>query len=315
MNTSNHATRLLRGQMVEVRSIQEILATLDGSGKLDGVPFMPEMAGYCGRQALVFRRANKTCVEGHGTRGMKDTVFLDELRCDGEMHDGCQRNCLLFWKEAWLKPVQNGVKSLPAIPVAQNGVPSGLSQLPTRLGGRYYCQSTELYAATTKMSRWNIGQFIEEVRDGELSILAFIKIIYRTALHRLLKFEEAGSLVGTQKKGARGALGLKQGDWVEVKQVEGIRSTLNASRKNTGLEFVPSMFEHIGRRYQVDFPVNKIILEQTGSMIKLSNTVVLKGVNCQGLCVKNCPRTSSLYWREIWLHRVEESIRMPNAVN
>ena len=41
-------------------------------------------------------------------RLMKSAVFLADVRCDGSAHDGCQRNCLIFWKEAWLKPVDEG---------------------------------------------------------------------------------------------------------------------------------------------------------------------------------------------------------------
>lgn len=74
MNIRNDAQKCVRGQLVEVRSIEEIFGTLDGNRKFEGVLFMPEMVRYCGTQARVFRRANKTCVEGHGTRRMKDTV-------------------------------------------------------------------------------------------------------------------------------------------------------------------------------------------------------------------------------------------------
>jgi hypothetical protein len=302
MKINNSATRFLHGQTVQVRTALEISKTLDPNGKCDGVPFMPEMVQYCGSRARVFRHANKTCVEGHGTRGMKDTVFLEDLRCDGSVHDGCQRNCLLFWKEAWLKPVEEKGQS-----AVLSVVSSALDWLPTRLGDRYYCQSTELYAATFHLSRWNVWQFLEEMRHGELSVSAFLKIVYRTVMHRLFKFKEVGSLVGTQKKGVRADLGLKRGDWVKVKETEDIRSTLDGSGRNFGLEFVPSMSEYIGGRYQVDFPIRKIILEQSGKMIRLSNTVALKGVNCQGLCVKNCPRSSSLYWREIWLQPASPS--------
>jgi hypothetical protein len=297
--------RYSRGQIVEVRSANEIGETLDANGKFDGVPFMPEMVKYCGLQARVFRRANKTCVEGHGTRSMKDTVFLEGLRCDGGLHDGCQRDCPFFWKEVWLKPIQSDKPSSQAGESTLNDIPGPLSWLPTRVDDRYYCQSTELYAATSHLSRWNIGQFVEEMRSGELSISDFLLIIYRTVLHRFLGFEEIGSLVGTQKKSIQSKLGLKQGEWVDVKNADEIRSTLDACRRNAGLEFVPSMSEYIGGRYQVDLLVHKIILEQTGKMIQLKNTVALKGVTCQGLCVKNCPRNSSLYWRETWLHRVE----------
>ena len=38
-------------------------------------------------------------------REMPDTVFLDELRCDGGGHGGCEADCLIFFKLQWLKPV------------------------------------------------------------------------------------------------------------------------------------------------------------------------------------------------------------------
>ena len=43
-------SRFRTGDLVEVRSKNEILATLDENGCLDGMPFMPEMVPYCGRQ-------------------------------------------------------------------------------------------------------------------------------------------------------------------------------------------------------------------------------------------------------------------------
>ena len=36
--------------------------------------------------------------------GSTSAVHL-ETRCDGSAHGGCQASCLLFWKDAWLKPV------------------------------------------------------------------------------------------------------------------------------------------------------------------------------------------------------------------
>ena len=96
---------------VEVRSKEEILATLDENGRLEGLPFMPQMLQYCGQRFQVFKRAGKTCSEVRGPTGvvyvsrrLRDTVHL-EHRCDGRAYGGCQAGCLIFWKEAWLKHV------------------------------------------------------------------------------------------------------------------------------------------------------------------------------------------------------------------
>ena len=46
---------------VEVRSKEEILRTLDKNGRLEGMPFMPQMFEHCGKRLQVYKRAHKTC--------------------------------------------------------------------------------------------------------------------------------------------------------------------------------------------------------------------------------------------------------------
>ncbi len=302
--------KFLRGQIVEVCDAGEILATLDANGTLDDLPFMPEMVKYCGRRFRVVRRADKTCVEGHGVRLMDGTVFLEDLRCDGSGHDGCQRNCLIFWKEAWLKPVVDASLS-PADPVI-GGLPpadsASLRDLPTRKEDRYFCQSTELVGATKHLARWNIQHFFSDLLDGELSADRFCQILARMAMNRIRRFfglRGVGVLAGWRRGTSKGDLDLQPGDQVEVKSAKEIQATLDANGKNCGLSFEPDMLEYCGQRCEVDFPIRKIILEETGQMVDLTHTVVLKGVSCQGFCAKNCPRNNPFYWREIWLRRVE----------
>ncbi len=95
-------TRPRIGEIVEVRSADEILATLDDEGKFEGVPFMPEMLPFCGHRFQVFKHADYTCTDGD-PRCLKNTVHLEQPRCDGSAHGNCQANCLFFWKEAWIK--------------------------------------------------------------------------------------------------------------------------------------------------------------------------------------------------------------------
>ena len=88
-------------------SESEILATLDEHGTLDGLPFMPEMLRFCGERVLcrVGRTRPATPIRASGFRRLERAVHLDELRCDGSSHGGCQASCLLFWKEEWLRTV------------------------------------------------------------------------------------------------------------------------------------------------------------------------------------------------------------------
>jgi hypothetical protein len=76
---------LCAGDGVEVRSVEEILATLDDRGSLDAPPFMPEVLQYCGRRFRVVKSAHKTgdTILTARNRRMKNAVHLEGLRCDG----------------------------------------------------------------------------------------------------------------------------------------------------------------------------------------------------------------------------------------
>jgi hypothetical protein len=73
------------GELVEVRSEEEILATLDDNAELDSLPFMPEMLEYCGARFTVYKVAHKLCdtMTATGMRRMRDAVHLAGVRCDG----------------------------------------------------------------------------------------------------------------------------------------------------------------------------------------------------------------------------------------
>lgn len=298
--------RIAKGHLVRVRPEAEILATLDEAGKLEGMPFMPEMTRYFGQTFRVYRRAVKTCVEGNAIRRLTDTVLLEGLRCDGAFHEGCQRSCPYFWKEAWLEPLAGDGDPPP--PALQP--PSGLwlDRFPTRSGDRFLCQSTELLGATHHLSRWDLTHLLAEIRVGELSIRMFLQILVHTLANRVrevLGFQRLGQLTGSREEFTKGDLDLQPGEWVEIKPAPEIRRTLDAEGKNRGLSFEPTMVDFAEGRFQVDYPIRRIISEQTGQMIFLTHTVALKGVTCTGLCAKNCPRNNTLYWREAWLRRVE----------
>ena len=302
--------RLTRGQLVEVRSASEIAATLDGDGRLDGVPFMPEMAIHCGRSFRVYRRADITCVEGHGLRRMNAAVFLEDVRCDGSAHDGCQRHCLIFWKEAWLKPV--GIFNAPSIVAEQSNLAAAdaLVNLPTHDNSRYLCQSTVLVTATADLPSWNVLPFVSQVRDGELTVTRFVLITalaFFNLFRKFLGFQDIGRLAGPKSKSSKKDLGLQPGEWVRVKSHEEIKQTLDSASRNRGLLFEPEMSEYSGKRFQMDFPIRKMIHEETGEMVQLNNTVALKGLTCHGLCAKSCPRSNYWFWREDWLDRAPSS--------
>src|SRR5438045_357489 len=146
---------LRKGDLVEVRGAAEILRTLDSSGALDSMPFMPEMVPYCGRRFFVDRRAEKVCDTINSTlqsRRLPNTVVLDELLCHGASHGGCQAECRFFWNEAWLRTVR------PEDPLPSQDDAAAVAALLERVTPtsrraedddtpRYRCQATEMAAA------------------------------------------------------------------------------------------------------------------------------------------------------------------------
>ena len=299
------------GQRVEVRSALEIAATLDAQGRLDGIPFMPEMAAFAGRRMTVFKQIEKTCVEGGGLREISPAILLAGARCDGSAHDGCQRGCLMFWKPEWLRPVSETAET-PVDLVQETRARERLTTAPTVRDGIYDCQSTTLINASIPLSKWKLGHLVRDVRRGELSVSGLVGIVHRTLTNLVLRRlgrPELGMLVGDASPKKKGALKLAPGDWVRVRSLEDIQATLGPDSKNNGLSFEPEMGSYAGRLFQVDGRVERIIHEETGRMVKLTNTVTLKDLVCRGSCVKNCPRANLLYWREAWLERAEA----PNA--
>jgi hypothetical protein len=112
-SVENESLGLKPGEWVEVRSVKEILATLDQHGKLRGLAFNREMAKFCGKRFRVYKRLEKMILESTGElrRIRTPTVMLEGVFCDGEAHDKCDRSCFCFWREAWLRRIGTGTCS------------------------------------------------------------------------------------------------------------------------------------------------------------------------------------------------------------
>jgi hypothetical protein len=103
---SHESLNLQPGETVEVRSLEEVLSTLDETGKCKGLRWMPAQQQYCGRRLKVFKRLETMILEStREIRKAKNTVLLEGAICDGEDWYGCDRSCFFFWREAWLKRI------------------------------------------------------------------------------------------------------------------------------------------------------------------------------------------------------------------
>ena len=295
--------RFSGGDTVKVRSASEILATLDEDLRLGGLPFMPEMAALIGQTLKVVRRTDPICVEGHGLRQVDDAVLLEEQRCNGSAHDGCQRGCLMIWKDAWLRPSGDAEQ-----PVSLASEEAALRRLRVGLvkeGDRYLCQSTLLATATRPLSKGAIPLLTDHFKRGELALPRLIEIVVRAAAKHALGLigrKEFGMLTGQNGK-ALDRLDLQPGETVRIRNAAAIAGTLDAEGYNRGMAFEAEMTGHSGKRYRVAGRVDRMIHEETGKMITPKSTVKLEGLNCQGKCALNCGRANPLYWREAWLER------------
>lgn len=105
-STGEEILGLQPGELVEVRCIEEILATLDNRRRHKGLLWMTGMRKYCGTRCRVYKRVGRIMLESDGQlRTMKNTVLLEGAACDGREFGGCDRSCFHFWREIWLKRV------------------------------------------------------------------------------------------------------------------------------------------------------------------------------------------------------------------
>jgi hypothetical protein len=316
---------LRRGDCVEVGSPAEILATLDERGTLAGLPFMPEMAAYCGQRFVVDRRADKICdtIKYTGSRRLPDTVLLADLRCTGTSHGGCQAACRLFWKQAWLH------KTAPDAPPAHAFDPSELQPLLARtspyvkrsvdidghIQERWACQNTDLFTASDPLKFWDPRPYIGQYTNGNVGLSHCLRITARAAVEETmdkLRLVPDVTVRGTAETPPDfEPLNLQPGEWVEVRSKQEIAATLTPKGYNRGLWFDREMAAFCGGKFRVRERVAHFIDEcrDNGRMIEMkSDAVTLDGAVCSGELSRQrwfCPRQIYPYWRECWLRRVE----------
>ena len=330
-----------RGDRVEVRSREEILATLDAQAAIEGMPFMPEMLKFCGRQFTVAAVAHKTCdtVNRTGGRKLERMVHLEDTRCDGSAHGGCEANCNLFWREEWLKPAAGGTPVAPPVqaPSAARCTVGGLQAAIQAAGSTptspvYSCQATCVPHASRPLAWWDLRQYWRDVRTGNQRRAHVLRVLvlalayrlmtlpvgYRllralyARLHRRLTGHSAPHVVGTVPEGLATpieTLGLAPGERVRVKSAAQIAESLSTANKNRGLWFDSEEVPYCGGTYTVQRQVTRIIDERSGRMLPIRTPcVILEGVVCRALYSEKrllCPRAITPYWREIWLERAD----------
>jgi hypothetical protein len=320
------------GDIVEVKSAAEILATLDGEASVDKMPFMPEMLQYVGRRFSVSRRVDKICdtIAYTGSRRMHNTVYLENLRCDGSGHAGCQGGCMLYWKEDWLRRVENGdappkpddgaaVSELQQLAATGARTIRPLDGVPTEV---WRCQATEAVKATEPLKVSDLSQYWRELTNGNFGLMHFLRVLARAVV--LQTANRLGLLrhlplhgPGPESAVPKQRLGMKPGDLVQVRSPEEIARTLDENGLDRGLSFDREMLPFCGKTFRVRDRVERLVDDKTGRLLNIRrDCIILEGVVCSGERSTNCwycPRQIHCYWREAWLRPVETSDQANSA--
>jgi hypothetical protein len=268
------------------------------------------MLELCGRRFRVGGRALSVCVWGADSpREFRadNVVTLEGVRCSGAAHDGCQKACMIFWRETWLRKVGNGA-------ARSRADADGKAQLSTRLKtvadpASYHCQASELTRATDRLSRGRrLMKYFDGLLAGNLTALQMARGIGIWLYWRRIRMRWGMVPRGRGKSTPGEGLGLQPGEWVEVKSISDVVKTLNERGQNRGLYFTPDMRRLCGQRRRIGGRIDKIIMDGTGVMRRLADTVWLEGSTCDcsyvgGLGSGGCSRCEVVYWREAWLRR------------
>jgi hypothetical protein len=106
--TPTSSLDLWPGEIVRVKSHEDILSTVTVEGSNRGMRWDAEMVPYCGGTYRVLRRVEKIVDERSGLMMEMKTpsVILDSVVCQAR-YSGCRMFCprslYPFWREVWLE--------------------------------------------------------------------------------------------------------------------------------------------------------------------------------------------------------------------
>jgi hypothetical protein len=102
------AVTLQAGNLVRVKSRQEIERSLNNWNQIKGCSFMEEMWQYCGSTQRILKKVEKFLDErDYLIKKCKGVYLLEGVLCSGTSDFGrCDRSCFFFWREEWLEKIQ-----------------------------------------------------------------------------------------------------------------------------------------------------------------------------------------------------------------
>lgn len=100
------------GDVVTIRSKEDVVETINPLNKKDGCLFMEQMWNYCGKNFRILKIV-KNYFDEYRFKMFKvepPLYILKDLICDGlveSLEHGCDRSCYFLWHEDWLEKSQD----------------------------------------------------------------------------------------------------------------------------------------------------------------------------------------------------------------
>jgi len=114
--TPTGETGIQPGDVVRVKSREEIERTLNPELLNRGMGFDAEMARFCGRTARVARRVDHIIDEHTGKMLVMRSpcLVLEGIICEGAFSASCPRSITPYWREIWLEKISSAPAPTPA---------------------------------------------------------------------------------------------------------------------------------------------------------------------------------------------------------
>jgi hypothetical protein len=119
---------------------------------------------------------------------------------------------------------------------------------------------------------------------------------------QLVQLTKRPQAVAPQHKPA--PLGLRLGEWVEVRSEAEILATLDAHGTLDALPFMPEMKKFCGRQFRVRARADRTSMAKLW-MRTMNDAVHLDGARCDGTAHDGCSRSCAVFWKEAWLKRAD----------
>jgi hypothetical protein len=190
---------------------------------------------------------------------------------------GAVKQCLIFWKEAWLKPVSRQQLRLHPNPVGTLGMCKGSSgsgapstrRTPT--AKRDTVVWPRLLDYSTPLPWWDVRQYVEDYTSGNATLgrlfRGFVYVAYyngslsyrgrlgrpgRWLYDRLqavweVPFPRRKGLIPARGPTPTSDLNLRPGELVRVKPYEEIHASLDTTNHNRGMAFDAELVPYCGR--------------------------------------------------------------------